>query len=191
MEEFEVKFLEVDVSELTQKLLEIGAVKTGETLSKIICFDFSDYRLRAKHAWVRLRSEFGKTTLAYKQRLGVNSGEVGTGDEGMKEVEVGVGDFEQTKSLLLSIGMVEKCSQERKRVRYEKDEIEFCLDTWPLVPTYIEIEGPTWDKVKKTSEGLGFDWNNRFLGSFSQVGKKYGIDDHDYSVFTFKEQIKK
>ena len=109
----------------------------------------------------------------------------------MKEVEVEVGEFETTNKLLLSIGMIEKFSQERKRVRYYKDDIEFDIDTWPLVPTFLEIEGPSWDKVEKISKDLGFEWKDRFLGSFSQVSKKYGVDDHDYSVFTFTEQIKK
>ena len=191
MEEIEVKFLDVDVQSLEKKLVENGAKKVGETLSRIKNFDFPDYRLKAEHAWVRLRTEFGKTTLTYKQRLGANIGLNGTGDEGMKEVEVEVGDFETTNKLLLSIGMIEKFSQERKRVRYYKDDIEFDIDTWPLVPTFLEIEGPSWDKVEKISKDLGFEWKDRFLGSFSQVSKKYGVDDHDYSVFTFTEQIKK
>ena len=189
MEEIEVKFLEVDVLKLEKKLLGIGAIKTGETLSRITNFDFPDYRLKAEHSWVRLRTEFGKTTLTYKQRLGANVGMNGTGDEGMKEVEVEVNDFETTHRLLLSIGMIEKFSQERKRVRYYKDDIEFDIDTWPLVPTFLEIEGPSWDKLEKISQDLGFNWEDRFLGSFSQVSKKYGINDHDYSIFTFNEQV--
>ncbi len=73
MEEIEVKFLEVNAEELENKLSNIGAEKIGETLSRITNFDYPDYRLKEEKAWVRLRSEFGKTTLAYKQRLGVSS----------------------------------------------------------------------------------------------------------------------
>jgi adenylate cyclase class 2 len=190
MEEIEVKFLEVDIPELEKKLLGLGAKKVGETVSRITNFDFPDYRLKAEHAWVRLRSEFGKTTLAYKQRIGASNTNA-NGDESMKEVEVGVEDFDKTNSLLLSIGMIEKFSQGRKRIRYTKDDVEFDIDAWPLIPPYLEIEGPSWDKVEKISRELGFNWDNRFIGSFSQVGKKYGIDDHDYKVFTLEEQIKK
>ncbi len=191
MEEFEIKFLEVDVPELEKKLFSIGAKKVGETLSRITNFDYPDYRLRAEHAWVRLRSEFDKTTLTYKQRQGVTSSDGSTRDEGMKEIEVTVGDFDVTKNLLLSIGLIEKFSQERKRIRYMRDDVEFDLDTWPLIPTYLEIEGPSMDKLKKVSDELGFNWENHFIGSFGQVCGKYGFSDHDYVVFTFKEQIRK
>jgi len=191
MEEIEVKFLDVDITSLEEKLKSIGATKVGETLSRIISFDYPDYRLKEIKAWVRLRSEFGKTTLSYKQRLGVTSDDGSTSDEGMKEIEVIVEDFDTTRNFLLAIGLIEKFSQERKRIRWVKDDVEFDIDTWPLVPTYLEIEGHSWERLEKVSTDLGFDWNHHFRASFGQVCQKYGFDDHDYSVFTFEKQIKK
>lgn len=191
MEEIEIKFLEVDVPELEKKLADIGAERTGDTLTKVTNFDFPDYRLKSEKAWVRLRSEFGKTTIAFKQRLGVTSEDGSTKDGGMKEIEIYVDDFDKAKELLLSIGMIEKFSQERKRIRWAKDDFEFCIDTWPLVPTYIEIEGPTMKALEDISGQLGFDWSKHFIGSFGQVCQKYGFDDHDYLVMTFDKQIKR
>ncbi len=191
MEEIEVKFLEIDIPLLEEKLEGIGAKKIGETLSRITNFDYPDYRLKDIKAWVRLRSEFDKTTLSYKQRLGTTSEDGSTSDEGMKEIEVTVNDFDTTKSLLHAIGLIEKFSQERKRIRWMKDDVAFDIDTWPLVPAYMEIEGPSWEKIKSVAGELGFDWSKHFRGSFGQVCQKYGFSDHDYSIFTFKEQIKK
>lgn len=191
MEEIEAKFLEVDIPALEKKLESIGAQKIGETLSRITNFDYPDYRLKEDKAWVRLRSEFGKTTLAYKQRLGVTSEDGSTSDEGMKEIEINVSDFDTTRQFLLAIGLIEKFSQERKRIRWTKENVSFDIDTWPLVPPYIEIEGTSWEKLEQLSSDLGFKWGDHFRGSFGQVCQKYGFDDHDYVVFTFEKQIKK
>ncbi len=192
MEEIEIKFLEVNISSLEKRLKSIGAIKVGETLSRITNFDYPDLSLKnEKNAWVRLRTEFGKTTLTYKERLGVSSDDGSTSDAGMKEIEVIVSDFEITKELLLNIGLVEKFSQERKRIRYIRDDIEFDIDTWPLIPPYLEIEGPTLEHLERSAYDLGLDWKDHFIGSFAQVCQKYGFSDHDYTIFTFKEQIKK
>lgn len=191
MEEIEIKFLEVDIPSLEKKLEQYGAQKIGETLSSVVNFDYPDYRLKEKKAWVRLRSEFGKITLAYKQRLGVTSDDGSTSDDGMKEIECVVSDFETTKQLLLSIGLIEKFRQERKRIRWIKGTIEFDIDTWPLIPPYLEIEGSSWKDVKEASEALGFNYEDHFRGSMGQVFQKYGDDDHNYSVLTFETQIKK
>lgn len=191
MEEIEVKFLDINITDIEQKLVSIGAQRIGETLSKITNFDYPDYRLKEKKAWVRLRSEFGKTTIAYKQRLGAGFEDGSVSDKGMKEIEIEVSDFNIANSFLKSIGLIEKFSQERKRIRWEKDSIEFDIDTWPLVPSYIEIEGDSIENIKKVSEELGFNWQEHFIGSFGQVCRKYGLNDHDYSVFTFDKQIKK
>ncbi len=191
MEEIEVKFLNIDVLTIEARLGEIGATKVGETLSRITNFDYPNYSLKDMKAWVRLRSEFNKTTLSYKQRLGVTSDDGSTSDEGMKEIEISVSSFDTTKDFLLAIGLIEKFSQERKRIRYMKDDVEFDIDIWPLIDPYLEIEGPSWKKVEKSSTELGLDWAQHFRGSFGQVCQKYGFDDHDYSIFTFDKQIKK
>lgn len=191
MEEIEVKFLDINVDEIQDKLLSIGAEKVGETLSEIVCFDYPDYRLKSINAWVRLRSEFGKTTLAYKERLGVSSQDSSVRDDGMKEIEINVSDFEQTRNFLKNIGMIEKFEEERKRIRWVKDDVEFDIDIWPLTPAYLEIESDSIDKVKNASQELGLNYDEHIVCSAHNVFLKYGFDEHDYSVFTFDKQIKK
>ncbi len=190
-EEIEAKFLEVDITALEAKLESIGATKIGETLARITCFDYPNYSLRDNNAWVRLRTEFNQTTLAYKERLGVSSQDSSKNDEGMKEVEVTVSDFDTTKKMLFAIGMIEKFSQEKKRIRWQKGDVEFDIDTWPLTPSYLEIEGTSWESVEKATKELGLDYSKHLRCSAHNVFLKYGFDDHDYSVFTFDRQVKK
>jgi adenylate cyclase class 2 len=190
-EEIEIKFLEVDIPTLEEKFLSYGATRVGETLSRITNFDFPDYRLKSDHAWVRLRTEFGKTTLTYKQRIGAVSSDTSLRDEGMREIEITVSNFETTRKLLHAIGMIEKFSQERKRIHFEKDDLSFDIDTWPLIPPYLEIEGNSWENVEKAASDLGFDYDSHLRCSAGNILTKYGYPDHDYSIFTFSEQIKK
>src|SRR3989338_11672972 len=108
MEEFEIKFLEVDVPELEKKLLSIGAEKVGEYDYKRTIFDYPDLRMNKREACLKLRTDGKETTLTYKERLGVKSNDTSLPDEGMKEIEIAVDDYQKTYDLLISIGLIEK-----------------------------------------------------------------------------------
>ena len=90
MEEFEIKFLEVDVPKLEKKLLSIGAEKINEYDYVRVLMDYPDFRLDKEHSWIRLRTNGEETTLTFKERIGVKANDGSVPDEGMKEIEVGV-----------------------------------------------------------------------------------------------------
>ena len=51
------------------------------------------------------------------------------------------------------------------------------IDTWPKIPTYVEIEGETENAVKDVSSQLGFDYATAVFGSADEVFKnRYDID---------------
>ena len=190
MEEIEVKFLEVDILKLKEKLELNKAQFVGSFDYKRKVYDFEGLSLaKTRHAWVRLRDEGEKVTLAYKERIGI--GKNNLKDVGMKEVEVVVSDFNLTDQFLKSIGLVEKFYEENKRERYILDGVEIDIDTWPMIPTYVELEGSSWDHVKLVAQKLNFNWNENVRCSTMQIYEKYGINENDYSVITFIEQIKK
>ena len=56
-------------------------------------------------------------------------------------MEIVVSDFDETNQLLHIMGYTPKAYQENYRTRYYLDHIEIDIDTWPLIPTYLEIEG--------------------------------------------------
>lgn len=142
-----------------------------------------------ENSWLRLRDEGDKVTLTYKKRFGVGDNRLKDG--GMHEVEVITNDFEKTAQLLLSIGMVEKFYEENKRVKYILNDVEFCIDTWPLIPTYLEIEGPTWEAVEEATKTIDLDWSSHIRCSTMQIYENYDINENDYSVLTFDKQVKK
>ncbi|MDP3974680.1 MAG: class IV adenylate cyclase [Candidatus Jorgensenbacteria bacterium] len=190
-EEVEVKFLNIDSEAIQKKLAEIDAKKVGEYFYRRQVFDYPGFPLDKKAAWVRLRDEGDKIMLTFKQRLGVTSHDGSTSDEGMKEVELVVSDFEKTDEFLRSIGMIHKFYQENKRIRWMKDNIEFDIDTWPKLDPYLEIEAPTWEKVDEAVALLGLDPADKKIFSTHQIYKMNGIYELDYTRMAFDGFVKR
>lgn len=191
MEEHEAKFLEIEVATIEARLREIGAKQVADFSYRLKSFDYPDIKLgREKNAWVRVRTDGTETVITYKERLGVKKdGSLGT-DEGMKEVETTVGDFDTAVLFLEEIGMKMKTYIERRRVRYTKGDLEFDIDYWPMIPPFLEVEAPTWERVQEGVSELGLAWEEHFVGSASQVLKKYGINVDEYHTLTPERQIK-
>jgi len=190
MEEIEVKFLNINKKEIEEKLKELGATFVGVFDYRLKPYDFLGQPLaKKKNAWIRLRDEGKRITLAYKERLGV--GENPLKDKGMKEIEVEVSDFDRTSEILEAMGLVMKVYEERRRTRYILDGIECDIDEWPLIPPYIELEGNSMEEIKKVSQKMGFLWEEHAVCSAYQVLSHHGVNPHDYAVFTFSKQIKK
>jgi adenylate cyclase class 2 len=188
MEEIEVKFLDIDPKKIEKSLIALGAKKIYDRVFKDRVFDFPGYPLDSKASWVRLRDKGEKITLSFKQRLGVVKGK---NDKGMEEVEVIVNDFEQTSLLLEKLGMIQKFNQEKCRVHFELETTDIDLDTSPMIPTYLEIEGKSWEKVKNLAEKLDLKWKDKKKMSTMQIYELHGINEKDYSILTFKKQIKR
>ncbi len=188
MEEIEIKFLEIDRVALEEKLIALGAKKISDYHYRRVVFDYPDFRLDKEASWLRLRDEGDKVTFTFKQRLGSDLQGLG-GDDGMYERETIVGDFDATREILLRVGLVEKMYQENKRTRYVLDGVECDIDTWPLLPDYLEIEGKNWDEVYTVAEKLGFNREDAKIFSTNQIYRLRGLDDRNYTKLTFDEQI--
>ena len=191
MEEFEIKFLEVDVPELEKKLLQIGAQRIGEYAYSIVLFDYPDFRMDKDHSWFKLRTDGKESTLTYKKRMGVKSNDGSIPDNGMKEVEVIVSEYEKTFELLKSIGLVIKRKMKKKRICYQKGNTVFDIDFWPQIPPYLEVESNSFKEAEEAARELGFDPKNGLICSSQEVYKRYGININDYSSISSEGMVKK
>lgn len=191
MEEIEVKFLNIDPVPMEKKLIAIGAERIFEKLYRRKVFDYPDLRLHKKGAWIRLRDEGEKITLAYKERIGMKTFDGKTNDDSMEEIEINVSDFNKTAELLDKIGFIEKFYQENKRIRYQFDDIEFDIDFWPQLDPFLEIEAPSWEKIDEAIKMLELNPEDKRIFSTSQIYKLKGIEDIDYKEITFNGLIKK
>lgn len=183
--------MEVDKEKIEEKLQELGAEKEGDIFYRHASFDFPDYRLDKDNSWIRLRDEGDKIVLAFKKRLGVTSQDGSSNDEGMEEIETVVDSYEDTKKILAKLGMVEKHEAEKKRTRWRLGKTEFDIDTWPAIPTLLEIEAENWEDIDKYAELLGLNPKDKKICSVNQTYQLYGMDVNDYQKISFEGMVKK
>ncbi len=161
--EIEAKFPDINVSELHAKLKTVGAVLEHPEISmRRKNFDYADRRLEKAGGWVRVRDEGNKVTMSYKQ---LNDRTL----HGTQEVNLVVDSFEEACHFLTIIGLEQKAYQETKREKWLFQDVEVTIDTWPWIPSFVELEGPSEELVKKVASDLGFDWSQAMHGSVEIV----------------------
>lgn len=174
--EYEVKFLEINITEMTQVLRKYGRLHKKQFLQKRAIFSLPKDSIM-KSGWIRVRDESTQITLALKS----------SGDtlEDQKETEIIVSDFSATKELLYLLGCKEEAYQENKREIWVIGDVEVTIDIWPYLDPFIEIEGKSEDAIKQVASILGFDFQYAVFGSVDKVyAKKYALD-----VKTVNEKI--
>ena len=145
--EIEERVLEINKEEVIKLLEEAGAKKVGEWYQRRYVYDFKPKR---ENEWIRLRDTGEEITLTYKN---VEKNTV----DGTKELEIKVDNFEDTNSMLEILGYKRKGYQENKRIRYMLDDVEIDIDSWPLIPTYLEIEAKNIKDIKRVEKLLNVD----------------------------------
>ncbi len=169
--EYEATFLDVDKSEIREKLKKVGAVLIrSEYLQKRIPFDLPKGK-RSKGKWLRVRDEGNQITLSLKEVDGERI-------ESQKEICLVVNNFEDAVNILKLIGCEPKSYQENKREFWKLDNVEITIDTWPFLEPFVEVEGQSEEEVKKVSEKIGFDYSKALFCSTTTIYKmKYNISD--------------
>lgn len=170
--EIEAKFLDVDFNLMREKLSQLGG-KCIQPMRLMRRTLIEPPELEARHAFIRVRDEGDKVTLAYKQFDTISL-------IGAKEIEVTVSDFEDTIALLEQAGLTTKAFQETRRETWHLGDVEVVLDEWPWLKPYIEIEGPSEEAVKTTTAQLGFMWNDAVFGRVTSAYQlQYPAGDAD------------
>ncbi len=169
--EIEAQFLDINKDEVREKLAEIGAkLVKPEVLMRRVVFDIAPGR------FARVRDEGGgKIVMTYKNVQDDKS------IMGTKEVNITIDDYENGILLLKSCGLKEKASQESLRETWiyndNDEEIEICIDTWPWIPTFMEVEGPSEKSVWDTAKKLGLKKEKAKFGSVDTTYQYYyGIE---------------
>ena len=64
-----------------------------------------------------------------------------------------------------------------KRIKYLLDDVNIDIDSWPLIPTYAEIEGKSEEEVKKIIAKLEIDSSKITTMDVTSIYMEiYGID---------------
>lgn len=178
--EIEVRFLEINKNELVEKLIELGAEDKGEDmLEEVIVYDKDLIWKDEGGKLLKLRTRNGKTVLTYKHHIEHTA-------EGTEEIEVGVSDTKSMELLLERIGYVGYRHQQKYRHTFVLDGVTFDIDTWPRIPTYVELEGESENSLKAVAQKVGLDWNKVvFENPRIVIEKIYNIPVGNMRWFTF------
>lgn len=177
--EYETKVLDINIAEIEEKLHKLwAALLEDEVLMKRRVFDVESHSGN-KGKRFRLRQKGDKTTLTYKERNGLDVGST-------LELETKVGDFDVMTEMLQKLERSTMVYQENKRKVYSRNDIEFCLDTRPMIPTYMEIEAPSKEQVEEALKLLELEWKDVGDMWMIELYEKHGMDLHSYKVLKFE-----
>ena len=165
--EYEATFANINKDEIRKRLKNAGAILVRpEFLQKRENF----YPIDDQQGWIRVRDEGDKITLSYKKL------ESRERMDGQKEICLEVDNFEEAKNFLKELGCRWKNFQESKRELWQLDGVEICLDEWPFLEPFVEVEGQSEESVKKVCEKLGFDYSKaKFCAAGDLYAEKYSI----------------
>ena len=122
--------------------------------------------------WIRLRKTNKRTTLTVKHILADND----TSLQQMMETEMEVPSIKEANDFLQALGYSHKSYQEKRRISYILDNHEIDIDTWPGLPTYMEIEGESEEDLNKILNLLGYSMKDTVSCTVDEIYKNLGID---------------
>lgn len=175
--EHELRVLDVSKAKVVSKLEKLGAKKRGEYFFKRFVFEVVPPK---SGRWVRLRTDGKHSTLTVKQ---IDKDAV----DGTSEWEVSIDDFETTRIILEKLGLQPKGYQENRRLEYELGNVQICIDSWPKIPTYLEIEGKSNSDVLNCAKKLGYSSKQLTSINTEKIYLKYGIDIRQDANLSFND----
>ena len=164
--EYEVRVLEIDPDEITKRLEQNHATFLWNHVQKRYVYDFKP---KEEGKWIRLRTNGEKTTLTIKN---IATSKI----DGTQELEIIVDNFDRTNLILKELGYEAKGYQENRRIQYDLNGVEIDIDSWPLIPTYMEIEGPSEEAVYHALEVLGFSRDEATTRDVEGIYIDYGFE---------------
>lgn len=174
--EYELRVLDIDAKNVEVSIKKLGGKLLARQSFRRYVFDIMP---KTTGKWLRLRTDGRKTTLTLKV---ISSDEV----DGTSEWEIGVNDFDKTLIILNGAGLSAKGYQENNRTEYELRGAKVAIDSWPLIPTYLEIEASDEKTVKECAKALGYSQSDLTGINTQKIYSKYGINLDDITDLKFR-----
>jgi adenylate cyclase class 2 len=173
--ECEIRILDIDIDDITNKLEELGAEKIGEYNQKRYVYDIIPAQ---EGKFIRLRTNGYETTLAYKDKAY-------TSMSSTKELEMKIEDFSKAHMFLKTVGFLENKYIENKRITYVYNDVEFDIDCYPMIPPYMEIEASNESIVNEFIDRLGLRDHVLTVESLKKIYCRYNIDFENIKKIEF------
>lgn len=178
--EFEARFLEIDTPTLVQRALALGGTDRGEDLLRETIYYDRSLTWGDQGTYARLRSTRGNHIFTYKR---ITADAIG----GAEEVEFTVDKPHELESFLAAVDVIPFRVQEKRRHTIELGSVTLDIDTWPKIPTYLELEGPDEDAIRQRAMALGLSWDDAVFIGARKIIEQYGIDVGHMRYFTFEK----
>ena len=182
--EFEAKFLNIDITNVKNKLRENGAKQVhGPVKFYRVIFDRCK-KTGDKPGFVRVRKEANKITMTTK---------IFNDKKFPEEREITINEsFEKGCEFLRAIGIEEKSYQETMREKWSHPLVhEVTFDIVPGLPIYMEIDCTSEENLNKFVSLLELDKSNMKYGSFDKTYTEYydipSVIIHKTPSLTFKD----
>lgn len=160
--ELEATFININKEDLRKRLRENGATLVRpEIKMKKTIFDLG------QNIFARVRDEGDHITATYKNVSDASK------IDGTHEVNLIVNDYDRAVAFITALDIKPKAQQETMRESWILNGTEIDIDTWPWLPTFVEIEGKTIDSVKAVSKQLDFDYADAHFGSVDEIYRLY------------------
>jgi adenylate cyclase class 2 len=178
--EYEATFSNINKDEVRQRVKAAGAkLIHAERLMRRTVFT-PPRRENIEDSWLRVRDEGDKTTMSLKVVSGHSI-------EDQKESYLEVNDYDAAVDFLKSIGCQQKAYHETKREMWDLDGVDICIDEWPFLEPFVEVEGKDEAAVRAVSEKIGFNYQKAiFCAVDYQYSQKYGLSEHEINNNTPK-----
>jgi adenylate cyclase class IV len=166
MKEFEAKFLNIDITNIKNKLRENGAKQVhGPVKFYRVIFDRCK-KTGDNPGFVRVRKEANKITMTTK---------IFNDKKFPEECEISICEsFEKGCEFLRAIGIEEKSYQETIREKWSHSLVhEVTFDIVPGLPIYMEIDCTSEANLNKLVSLLELDKTNMKYGSFDKTYTEY------------------
>lgn len=164
--EIEAKYIEINKDEIREKLRAAGAKQVyPERMMRRTVF------YTGPHSFGRVRDEGDRVVMTYKNFEDEDS------IMGVKEVNLVIDSYDDGVAFLKGCGLKEKAVQETYRELWTLTDTEITIDTWPWLPSYIEIEGHSEEAVWAAAAKLGLKKEDAVFGAVDKLySMKYGVD---------------
>lgn len=176
MLEKEIKILEIDKQAVIDTLVSLGAKKTFEGIVHDVYYDFPDddtHKMEANNRMFRLRQKgqehiytIKRTRKKLKKKEGVMWKD---------EHETPITNIESFAKVLEKYGMKKTREKKKHRVSYGLEDMEFDVDSYEAIPTFLEIEGPDGDTIQKWVRQIGLQNHEQMIGGSRKLFKHYDI----------------
>ena len=91
------------------------------------------------------------------------------------------------RPFLESLGYVYKSYQEKERITYVLDGYELDIDTWPGIPTYVEIEGKDEADLENILNKIGYTMKDTVSCTADEIYEMNGLSMFDKREIKFED----